>query len=178
MRTGCTPGNTLNCLAHCMHVSALRSRRSLRSLARCARLVMLNVLNNLERILRRKLFWNIEKLRTCTALSWRHVQQFSTVSKRLRTILDYFNLVVENCVHLSHRPTTTSISGLSQNLQIQFCTKMYCVIFLSNSDEPWFSKVKRKTFTFLCSTYCCCRFHSSKCNWSREIETKYCPCCQ
>ena len=94
------------------------------------------------------------------------------------TILDYFNLVVENCVHLSHRPTTTSISGLSQNLQIQFYTKMYCVIFLSNSDEPWFSKVKRKTFTFLCSTYCCCRFHSSKCNWSREIETKYWPCCQ
>ena len=77
-----------------MHVSALRSRRSLRSLARCARLVMLNVLNNLERILRRKPFWNIEKLRTCTALSWSHVQQFCTVSKRLKTILNYFGVAL------------------------------------------------------------------------------------
>ena len=59
-----------------------------RLIARCARLVMLNVLNNLERILRRKLFWNIEKLRTCTTLSWSHVQEFCTVSKRLKTILN------------------------------------------------------------------------------------------
>ena len=94
LRTGCTPGKTLNCLAHSMHVSALRSRRSLRSLARCARLVMLNVLNNLERILRRKLFWNIEKLRTCTTLSWSHVQQFCTVSKLLKTILNYFGVAL------------------------------------------------------------------------------------
>ena len=50
LRTGCTPGKTLNCLAHSMHVSALRSRRSLRSLARCARLAMLNVLNHLKQI--------------------------------------------------------------------------------------------------------------------------------
>ena len=73
---------------------SLRSRRSLRSLARYARLVMLNVLNNLERILRRKLFWNIEKLRTCTTLSWSHVQQVSTVSKRLKTILNYFGVAL------------------------------------------------------------------------------------
>ena len=43
LRTGCTPGKTLNCLAHSMHVSALRSRRSLRSLARYARSTILKI---------------------------------------------------------------------------------------------------------------------------------------
>ena len=77
LRTGCTPGKTLNCLAHSMHVSALRSRRSLRSLARCARLVMLNVLNNLERIV--KHFWNIEKTK------------------------NMYNAVLEPCATILHR---------------------------------------------------------------------------
>ena len=76
LRTGCTPGKTLNCLAHSMHVSALRSRRSLRSLARCARLAMLNVLSHLE-----------------------HLQPFCTVSKRLKTILDHVGVALaQSCL--------------------------------------------------------------------------------
>ena len=94
LRTGCTPGNTLNCLAYSMHVSALRSRRSLRSLARYARLAMLNVLNHLEHILRRERFWNLEKLGTCIALAWRHLQPFCTVSRRLKTILEHFGVAL------------------------------------------------------------------------------------
>ena len=82
LRTGCTPGKTLNCLAHSMHVSALRSRRSLRSLARYARLAMLNVLNHPEHILRRKRFWNLEKLGTCTAL---FLETFATILHGLET---------------------------------------------------------------------------------------------